>query len=800
MKKVLLLLSVFICSISFGQNVHNYFQPAAKLKATAATAFGDSYTTCNGCSPTSAGYAPTTAANYGLSFTNYAVGATGVWSFAKNHLIQINPGHSNLSIVGMMGLNDVRRNGSPALTMNKVANCTNAIIANQFLKNFYPADTTWTQITRSGSWSIFTGLALGAKTNKGAFSVVTGDSIVYRFTDTTVVVGLFGADGVTNHYATFNVLVDNALYGSFTENGQSDAITDGTYDNSRIPMALIITGLSNTAHKITLINTNGAGSLPFVVDYFGSLVDPSVAMPIVFMEAPHLDSTGYVVAPQFGNDVAINQSIKTLDSTVAIFLNGSIMAANYPVAVAKTSAYFNPSLLGGDHIHPTNPGYAQIAQSAVAALNTQTPPTPKGQMFFILNNKPYFNDANGYSVPIQFGTPLPFVSPANLSATISIGSAVTSSTTGSIFYADGSSNLAQDNANLFYDASNKRLSIGKTAPTYTLDLQSPAALPGIHLNNAGTDIGLYIMALGNASYFMSGSSFDGVNFKAKSTTSAQLLMGNGVTQFVSDLALTPGNTYTPTERGRITTLGNLLFGTTSEYGGAAGTRGVFKSAGGSPVVVTSTTTGGMYFTSTATNVGYVFAGSHFDGANFIADAVTSSGFGANNGVLQFFSNTGLTIGNSFSANEIGRFASNGHLLLNTTTDNGLITAAGVIAPEANNTRDLGTSSFAFQNLFVQSELATGAKSNGHVNVSGTGTYSALGTDYTIEFTGTTATLAYPTVNLVNGRHLNIINYGSGALTIPSTKTGNATTVTTLASNGRMQVEYDLANTTWIQIN
>lgn len=123
-----------------------------------------------------------------------------------------------------------------------------------------------------------------------------------------------------------------------------------------------------------------------------------------------------------------------------------------------------------------------------------------------------------------------------------------------------------------------------------------------------------------------------------------------------------------------------------------------------------------------------------------------------------------------------------------------------IEPVASVTYDLGTSSLLWRQLFVQDEIATGAKSNGHVNVSGTGTYSALGTDYTIEFTGTTATLAYPTVNLVNGRHLNIINYGSGALTIPSTKTGNASTTTTLASNGRLQVEYDLATTTWIQIN
>lgn len=97
-------------------------------------------------------------------------------------------------------------------------------------------------------------------------------------------------------------------------------------------------------------------------------------------------------------------------------------------------------------------------------------------------------------------------------------------------------------------------------------------------------------------------------------------------------------------------------------------------------------------------------------------------------------------------------------------------------------------------------VSSTAQSHGLVDVSGTGTYSALGTDYTIQFTGTTATLAYPTLNLVNGRHLNIVNNASGSVTIPSTKSGNASTITTLTTGQRAQVEYDLTNTTWIIVS
>lgn len=95
---------------------------------------------------------------------------------------------------------------------------------------------------------------------------------------------------------------------------------------------------------------------------------------------------------------------------------------------------------------------------------------------------------------------------------------------------------------------------------------------------------------------------------------------------------------------------------------------------------------------------------------------------------------------------------------------------------------------------------SGSESHNLVNVAGTGSYSALATDYTIQFTGSTATLVYPTVNLVNGRHLNLVNNASGSITIPSTKTGNASTITTLTTGQRAQVEYDLTNTTWIIVS
>ena len=55
---------------------------------------------------------------------------------------------------------------------------------------------------------------------------------------------------------------------------------------------------------------------------------------------------------------------------------------------------------------------------------------------------------------------------------ISIGDAVGSGTSGSILFVDASTNLAQDNSNLFFDDSNNRLGIGTNSPSHTLHVRN----------------------------------------------------------------------------------------------------------------------------------------------------------------------------------------------------------------------------------------------------------------------------------------------------------------------------------------
>ena len=54
----------------------------------------------------------------------------------------------------------------------------------------------------------------------------------------------------------------------------------------------------------------------------------------------------------------------------------------------------------------------------------------------------------------------------------SIGGKIASATSGSVLFVDASGNLAEDNANLFWDETNARLGINTTAPTELLDVSN----------------------------------------------------------------------------------------------------------------------------------------------------------------------------------------------------------------------------------------------------------------------------------------------------------------------------------------
>jgi hypothetical protein len=79
-------------------------------------------------------------------------------------------------------------------------------------------------------------------------------------------------------------------------------------------------------------------------------------------------------------------------------------------------------------------------------------------------------------------------------------------------------------------------------------------------------------------------------------------------------------------------------------------------------------------------------------------------------------------------------------------------------------------------------------------VSATGTYNMTATDAFVIFTGSTATVVYPTA--FNGRAFYLVNQASGTVTIPTTTSANGTTVTTLTAGNKDFIMYDGTNSVW----
>jgi len=312
-------------------------------------------------------------ADWGIPFINQALGGSGSWRAAANFNTYVNNNTAH-AVLFDATLNDTRRGGSSDATGRKIINCLQSIFVNQFSKNNQDGGCTSCLVTRYGTWStVYTAAALGGKSvNKGAFTTTNNDSITYGpFTDTTVYVRLMGADGTTNTYATFDIYIDNVLKGHYTENFQTDGISDGVYDNKRIPMALIYTGLGAGPHTIKVVNTSAtSGTLYLVVDGFGTLRDATTATPFILGEAAYLNSAGYAVTPSSGSTAATDIMNAKIDSLVATW------PQSYPVFVAKLYNYLNTTTgLGPDNIHPNNTGDKQLESGYLGVVPSLTSPT-----------------------------------------------------------------------------------------------------------------------------------------------------------------------------------------------------------------------------------------------------------------------------------------------------------------------------------------------------------------------------------------------------------------------------------------
>lgn len=364
------------------------------LAPTSIRAVGNSITVGLNASPqTDSGYVYRLGASMTLSVNNNAVGGRGIWEAARAHYANVAPGHSEMTVV-MAAFNDLRRGGTAYKTVRKILNGHKAIFANHFMKSFKSASDA--AIVKYGSWSTYTASAVGGKSTgtNARYTSGVNDSAVYVFTDSTIVIGLLAGDGVTNIYSDFEVFIDGVSKGTFTENNQIDAISDGSNDNARGAMALYFNQLGYSSHKVKVVNK---GNGFFILDYFGHLVDIANATPLLIMHVPKMDATGYATSPNASSDAVTNSMNASLDSLVLT------MPAGYPVFVGQTNSFYNVAtgLDPADHIHPNNTGHRQIFNAAVAAIPANVTSLPIGTVGVGADSY-LFASKNGVKTKIAF--------------------------------------------------------------------------------------------------------------------------------------------------------------------------------------------------------------------------------------------------------------------------------------------------------------------------------------------------------------------------------------------------------------
>lgn len=122
-------------------------------------------------------------------------------------------------------------------------------------------------------------------------------------------------------------------------------------------------------------------------------------------------------------------------------------------------------------------GGGTVSEIDTAGLIVGGPITTIGTITTSMNtNKLVGRGSSGMGVmeEITLGTGLSLSgNTLNASAGMAIGGTVTSGTSGSVLFIDGSGDLAQDNANYFWDKTNKRLGIGTNIPSSQVTIYSP---------------------------------------------------------------------------------------------------------------------------------------------------------------------------------------------------------------------------------------------------------------------------------------------------------------------------------------
>jgi hypothetical protein len=280
--------------------------------------------------------------------------------------------------------------------------------------------------------------------------------------------------------------------------------------------------------------------------------------------------------------------------------------------------------------------------------------------------------------------------------------------------------------------------------TLTHNGTSLILLGGANRTAAAGDVGLYASdGSGNwreRSYFYAGG---GVRFAAGTAAAPGLWpVGDTDTGLFSPAANALGLATGGTERGRLTSDGDLWLNTTTELDATSyastgkaqlqikGTA-VIGRAGQWPVRIHGD--GWMSLEFPPQSAGGFGFNCYYNGTTTVyrmTDYAFKGSLDASGNFKELSAPSG-TAGSAVSWVEARRVTATGHHLLMTAVDNGVLTVGGNVMPEADNTRNLGSASFRFAAAYVAQLVATAARittSHTPSSASDTGTQGEIAWD------------------------------------------------------------------------
>jgi hypothetical protein len=271
------------------------------------------------------------------------------------------------------------------------------------------------------------------------------------------------------------------------------------------------------------------------------------------------------------------------------------------VATSGSAFVFDGTNVG---IGTSSPGQKLTVQGGINVTSSATLPVAQGAMLFSYEapiNRIYMGDGTGYSFAFSkrasstttdlmtltdggnlgIGTTSPSYKldvngAINIAASnfIRSGSNPLIASNGSTFNYQYTGTQAlhwqnqADNATRMVLTDGGNLGIGTTSPNYKISAIGSNTQANFGATN---NKGAFVVSTSDSqAIYTGGTYYNGSNWVATATTASYVACDSGNTVFANNSGLTSGNTYTPSERARITSDGNLLVGKTTDNFGTEG--------------------------------------------------------------------------------------------------------------------------------------------------------------------------------------------------------------------------------------